>query len=283
MPILACVPKSQKSIADSSTAGISRTLRERLKEDGSWRVPIETNAGRSKTDPVSLVFALSHVRQAVVLGSVLVLALVLLGGGTWLVLQASTNLPPLASPAPTAVLVEALPTAVLVEALPTAATADALPTAVVIAALPTAVVAAAERHPSPTPLTRSSAPVLAVPLQSGTTPPVGAITTATEHLGNLTVDAQLTRAIAFGVEQRLELSARSDYAPLVGAHVSLSVTNSFGTSAQVAPDTDRSGRSSVVWPTYRSVGLNQVRVLVSVGDGRELTAHLAFQGASSDD
>jgi hypothetical protein len=114
-------------------------------------------------------------------------------------------------------------------------------------------------------------------------PAVGAITATTEHLGNLTVDAQLTRAIAFGVEQRLEISARSDYAPLVGAHVSFRTSNSFGSSVQTAPDTDRSGRSGKAWPTYRSVGLNQVRVTISVADGRELSAQLAFLGASSDD
>jgi hypothetical protein len=260
---------------DLSTADISRALRERLKEDGSWRVPNGRTARRSKTDSIRLVLTAHIFRQPKLLGGMLVLLLI---GGALIVLLSSTSPPTLASQVLETPTQNPVSTAAMPELwLTPAATSD---TPGLVDTPPTAATAAVERHPTPTPL---PVPVIGVPVPLVRSAAVGAVTATTEHLGNLTVDAQLTRAIAFGVEQRLEISARSDYAPLVGAHVSFRISNSFGSSVLTAPDTDRSGRSGKAWPTYRSVGLNQVRVTISVADGRELSAQLAFLGASSDD
>jgi len=265
---------SQKFMPDLSTAEISSALRERLKEGGSWRVPDGKTARGSKADLIRPTRGTPILRAPVLVGGLLVLLLI---GGAAIVLLTQTSPATVASQALDLPTDNPVPTTTLPQLwLTPAPTAD---TVVPIGTPPTTGVAAIVPRPAPTPL---PVPVIAIPPPSVKTPP-GAITTATEHLGNLTVDAQLTRPIAFGVEQRLEISARSDSAPLVGAHVVLRITNSFGSSEQTAPDTDRSGRSSKAWPTYRSVGLNQVRVVVSGADGRELTVQLAFMGASSED
>jgi hypothetical protein len=253
---------------DLSTADISRALRERLREGGSWKVP-HGKAARWHQNPIA---------RRVLQGGMLVL---LLSGGALVVVQANTRPPELASQVLDTRTQNRASTADTPELwLTPVATRDAGILADPRPATTDVAVRPPPRPPTPMPV---PAPVIAIAPASGRSPAGGAITATTEHLGNMTVDAQLARAIAFGVEQRLEISVRADSKPVVGAHVSMRITNSFGTSVQIVPDTDRSGRSGKAWPTYRSVGLNEVRVLVSIADGREVAAQLAFLGASSDD
>ena len=153
---------------DLSTTDISRTLRERLREDGSWRVPNGKTARRSKTDPIHLVVPAPILHEPVLLGGILVLLLI---GGALVVILASTSPPTLASPSGTQ---SGQPTTIMPELWLTPALRDSQNR---VDPRTSATPAAVESAPPPVPV-----PVISIPLTPPALPTTNSSPTASTSM-----------------------------------------------------------------------------------------------------